>query len=62
MVSVFRPLPEFAAVKAGEERTVFLRLVFEDGLAFDNDLFRTEWHRHINQLGFPFLPGATIQP
>src|SRR3954471_13167611 len=61
MISLFRALPELALVGAGEHRFVLLTLMLEHRAAFSSQLRRTQRHGHLDFVGFPFLPGATIQ-
>ena len=61
-VAVFGALPEFALVDAGEHGLVLLALVLEDGQAFAEEFLRGERDGHLDLLGFPFLPGAAIEP
>ena len=62
VVAVFGPLPEFARVGAGEQSTVFLRLVLEDGGPFAEQFARAKWHGHFDLLGAPLLPSTTVEP
>src|SRR5579859_2938564 len=61
-VAIFGPLPEFAFVAPRKQGAILLRLVAENGLAFAQQLGWSEGLRHLGSLGFPFLPGAAIQP
>src|SRR5882762_771289 len=62
MIPVFRAHPEFAFVATGEQGTVFLRLVFEDGLPFTHELIGTERYCHLDLIDIPLLPCTAIQP
>src|SRR5213593_1729130 len=63
LVARFDTLPELAlVVAAGEGRRVFLRLVLEDRLDLESELFLRERHEPRRLVNRPFLPGAPIKP
>ena len=56
------PLPEFPHIRSGEQRSIFLGFVLEDGIPFAHDFLRAQGNGHLNLIRCPLLPGAAIQP
>ena len=61
-VAVFSTLPEQAVVVAKERSVLHLRLVLEDGVAFEAELLWTHRHCHLDVVDFPFCPCAAVHP
>ena len=62
MIPFFSSLPEFTSIRTREQRTVFLRLVTEDGFALDGNFFRTQRNCHLSFCNIPFLPSSAVHP
>src|ERR1041384_3586667 len=62
LVPGFDALPEFAIVQPGKWRGVFLRLVLEDRLDLDGELFLGERYQPGRFGHRPLLPGPAIEP
>ena len=61
-VAFFGSLPEEAVVVAEVGGVFHLRLVLEDGVALEAELFGAEGHGHFDVVDFPFGPCAAVHP
>ena len=61
-ISGFGALPKLTHVGSGEQRAVFLRLMFKNRSTFSSYFFRAQWNGHFDLIGSPLLPCSSVEP